>query len=179
MSYFAVCSLSKVHETVVKHGASHLLTVLSDEQDVPHPPSIARQNHKALGFNDIAAPLAGHIMPEEQDVREIMMFMRDWDQKAPMCIHCWMGVSRSTASAYIGVLTLNPDVDEVDLANALRWAAPFASPNPRMIQIADDIMGRSGRMVDAIKAIGRGANAYEGEPFVFPLDPAKVYPAGN
>ena len=179
MSYLAVCSLSKVFETVEKHSASHLLTVLSDEQDVPRPPSILPENHKALGFNDIAAPLAGHIMPEEQDVREIMMFMLDWDQKAPMCVHCWMGVSRSTASAYIGVLTLNPGVDETELANALRWAAPFATPNPRMIEIADDIMGRSGRMVDAIRSIGRGANAYEGSPFIFPLDPAKVYESGE
>lgn len=175
MSYLAVCSLSKVAETVEKHRASHILTVLSDAQDVPKIATVEPENHKALGFNDIAAPLAGHIMPEEQDVREIMMFMNNWDQKAPMCVHCWMGVSRSTASAYIGVLTLNPGIDEVDLANALRWAAPFATPNPRMIQIADDIMGRSGRMVDAIRAIGRGANAYEGEPFVFPLNPAEVY----
>ncbi|WP_026479953.1 tyrosine phosphatase family protein [Ahrensia sp. 13_GOM-1096m] len=176
MSYFAVCPLSKVKQTVEAHKASHVLTVLSDEQDVPKLKNIASGNHKALGFNDIASPLAGHIMPEEQDVREIMMFMHGWDQKAPMCIHCWMGVSRATASAYIGVLTLNPDVDEVELANALRWAAPFATPNPAMIKIADDIMGRSGRMVDAIRTIGRGANAYEGTPFVFPLEPADLYP---
>ena len=82
-----------------------------------------------------------------------------------------MGVSRSTAAAYIGVQILNPEVDELDLANALRWAAPFATPNPLMIKIADDILGRSGRMVDAIKSIGRGENAYEGSPFVFPLNP--------
>lgn len=175
MSYFAVCSLSTVHKTIAEHNATHVLTVLSNQQDVPHCASIAPQNHKSLGFNDIAAPLAGHIMPEEQDVREIMMFMHEWDQKAPMCVHCWMGVSRSTAAAYIGVLTLNPGVDEVELANALRWAAPFATPNPLMIKIADDIMGRSGRMVDAINAIGRGEEAYEGKPFVFPLNPADVY----
>lgn len=176
MSYFAVCSLAKVEETIAKHRASHLLTVLSDEQDVPHPSSILPQNHKALGFNDIASPMAGHVMPEEQDVREIMMFIHEWDQKSPMCVHCWMGVSRSTAAAYIGVQILNPEVDELDLAKALRWAAPFATPNPLMIKIADDILGRSGRMVDAIKTIGRGENAYEGSPFVFPLDPATVYP---
>ncbi len=179
MSYFAVCSLSKVAETASNHAVSHALTILSDEQDVPRIASIKAENHKALGFNDIASPMAGHIMPEEQDVREIMMFMYEWDQQSPMLIHCWMGVSRSTAAAYIGALTLNPGADEVELANALRWAAPFATPNPAMIKIADDIMGRSGRMVDAIRDIGRGQNAYEGSPFKFTLDPAGVYPSDD
>ncbi|MFC6049213.1 protein tyrosine phosphatase, partial [Methylobacterium hispanicum] len=32
---------------------------------------------------------------------------------------------------------------------------------------ADRILGRDGRMVAAIAAIGRGADAYEGAPFQF------------
>lgn len=175
MSYLVVCPLSKVAQTTAEHRTSHLLTILSDEQDIPHIESIASEKHKALGFNDIASPLADHIMPEEQDVREIMMFALEWDQVAPMCIHCWMGVSRSTAAVIITVLTINPAVDELELVTALRWAAPFATPNPAMIKIADDIMGRSGRLVAAVKSIGRGVDAYEGSPFIFPLNPGHVY----
>ncbi|MDZ7823296.1 MAG: tyrosine phosphatase family protein [Ahrensia sp.] len=174
MPYFAICPLSKVAQTAAVHKPSHMLTVLSNEQNIPRIASIKPENHMALGFNDIASPLAGHVMPNEQDVREIMMFMSRWDQRAPMLIHCWMGVSRSTAAAYIGALALQPAVDEVDLANALRREAPFATPNPAMIKIADDIMRRSGRMVDAIRSIGRGAECYEGTPFSFALDPAMV-----
>lgn len=35
--------------------------------------------------------------------------------------------------------------------------------------MADKILGRSGRMIDAIRGIGRGANAFEGAPFVMPI----------
>lgn len=175
MSYFAVCPLSKVAQTITNHKASHLLTVLSDAQDVPRIASIKKGNHLALGFNDISLPLEGHIMPEAHDVLQIINFVRTWDQQAPMCVHCWMGVSRSTASAYIGALALNPDLDEFELAKALRWVAPFATPNQTMIALADELLDRQGRMIEAIASIGRGANAYEGTPFVFPLNPQAAY----
>jgi predicted protein tyrosine phosphatase len=32
--------------------------------------------------------------------------------------------------------------------------------------LADDVLGREGRMVKAIGKIGRGADAFEGTPFV-------------
>lgn len=40
-----------------------------------------------------------------------------------------------------------------------------------MVQLADDLLSREGRMVDAIDAIGRGAEAAHGEPFEFPIHP--------
>ena len=60
---------------------------------------------------------------------------------------------------------------EPEIAAELRRRAPFATPNRLMVAIADDILSRSGRMVDAIAAIGRGAEAPHGEPFDFPVRP--------
>jgi predicted protein tyrosine phosphatase len=60
--------------------------------------------------------------------------------------------------------------DEEELAQALRWLSPSATPNPRLIGVADNILGRDGRMVAAIKAIGRGADAFEGTPFIMEID---------
>ncbi len=57
-----------------------------------------------------------------------------------------------------------------ETARLLREAAPSATPNARLVGVADDILGRGGRMVDAIAGIGRGADAYEGTPFPLPLD---------
>jgi predicted protein tyrosine phosphatase len=51
------------------------------------------------------------------------------------------------------------------IAVKLREASPTATPNRRLIAVADDLLGRRGRMVDAIAAIGRGAEAMEGVPF--------------
>jgi predicted protein tyrosine phosphatase len=60
---------------------------------------------------------------------------------------------------------LNPQEDEIALAQELREHSPVASPNARMIKLADDILGRRGRMVEAVEMIGRGAEAFEGVVF--------------
>ena len=97
------------------------------------------------------------------------MCIRDRDRTEPMVIHCWAGISRSTAAAYIAACTLGPDRDEVEVANVLRAAAPSATPNARLVALADAALGRRGRMVRAIERIGRGADAFEGTPFAMPL----------
>ena len=55
------------------------------------------------------------------------------------------------------------------IARELRTRAPFATPNGRLVALADALLGRKGRMVAAIRAIGRGADAFEGMPFSMPL----------
>ena len=67
-------------------------------------------------------------------------------------------------------LYLNPDQDELELGQVLRRRSPSATPNIRLVSIADDILGRKGRMVDAITSIGRGADAFEGVPFILPIN---------
>ncbi|MEP0453207.1 MAG: tyrosine protein phosphatase, partial [Roseibium sp.] len=65
---------------------------------------------------------------------------------------------------------LNPEFSERDLAQELRRRAPSATPNGRLVSMADKVLGREGRMIDAIREIGRGATAFEGTPFEMPLD---------
>jgi predicted protein tyrosine phosphatase len=84
--------------------------------------------------------------------------------------HCWAGVSRSTAAAYITACSLAPDRDEAEIAAALRLASPTATPNARFVALADDILGRQGRMVAAVHSIGRGADCIEGTPFMLKID---------
>jgi predicted protein tyrosine phosphatase len=59
----------------------------------------------------------------------------------------------------------HPETDELTLAKQLRTLSHVATPNRRIVAFADDIMGRRGRMVDAVDAIGRGEDAYEGVIF--------------
>jgi predicted protein tyrosine phosphatase len=47
----------------------------------------------------------------------------------------------------------------------LRAASPHATPNRLIVRLADDLLGRKGRMVEAVTAIGRGADAWEGRVF--------------
>lgn len=86
-----------------------------------------------------------------------------------MIVHCWAGVSRSTAAGYILSHALTPGSDPHDLAKLLRSRAPWATPNGRMVGFADDLLGADGQMREAVAGIGRGAMAYEGKPFALPV----------
>jgi predicted protein tyrosine phosphatase len=169
MSKIIVSSLSKLHDTVREHGARRILTLINAATPVPRPDEVEQHNHLFLGFNDIIEPTEGMVAPNETHVHEVIRWAREWDRQAPMVVHCYAGISRSTAAAYISALTLNPALDEFALANEVRKRAPTATPNIRLIGFADDILKRGGKMVDAINAIGRGADAYEGVPFEVPV----------
>lgn len=160
-----VCSLAKVEETVTKTGAGRLLSLLAAGTEVVRPASITRENHLHLVMHDIAVAQEGMTMPGEEHVLTLLDFARQWDRSRPLVVHCYAGISRSTASAYIIAAALAPKRDEAELAETLRRLSPTATPNPRLIAIADTLLDRRGRMIDAIQAIGRGADAFEGTPF--------------
>ncbi len=109
-----VCSLSRLQETVEDTGARHVVSLIGDEARLQRPPSVAPENHLWLCLHDISSPLDGYIMPGEQHVAELLNFVRGWDRKAPLVVHCYMGISRSTASAFASVCALNPKRDEAE-----------------------------------------------------------------
>jgi predicted protein tyrosine phosphatase len=160
-----VCSLARLPETLAAITPTHLVTLLKQNHPLERPASIIRENHLRLAFNDISEPRAGLEMPRLYHVQKILDFVHQWDQKNPLLVHCWAGISRSTAAAYIMVSALKPDLCEQETALRLRQASPSATPNPRLIAIADELLGRNGRMVQAIASIGRGEEAFEGTPF--------------
>ena len=165
-----VCSLAKLEETVARSGAERVLSLLAAGTEVTRPAWISRENHLHLVMHDIAVAQDGMTMPGEDHVRNLLAFARKWDRAKPMVVHCYAGISRSTASAYIIAAALAPKRDEVELAQTLRALSPSATPNPRLIAVADKLLGRDGRMSSAIEAIGRGADAFEGTPFVLRID---------
>ena len=170
-----VCSLSAIHDVARKTGASHMLTVISAGTEVRRPDSIAADNHLFLAFNDITAPADGLVPPGPEHIEQLLAFGRGWDRTAPMIVHCWAGVSRSTAAGFILAHALTEGSDPAALARLLRARAPWATPNARMVALADDLLGEGGRMRDAVAAIGRGQMAYEGQPFLLPVgNPAEA-----
>jgi predicted protein tyrosine phosphatase len=160
-----VCPLARLHETVEGIGARHVVSLIGDEARVECPPGITPENHLRLRLHDISTPLDGYILPEAEHVADLLDFVRRWDRRAPLVVHCFAGISRSTASAFASVCALNPQRDEASIARALRQASPTATPNARIVSLADQLLGRQGRMIAAIETIGRGMFAAEAAPF--------------
>jgi predicted protein tyrosine phosphatase len=165
-----VCSLARLHHTVETIGARHVVTLMRDVAQVVRPKSILEANHLVLSMDDIAEAIDGYELPGEAHVTRLIEFVTGWDRAAPMVVHCYAGISRSTAAAFTAACALNPKRDEADIARALRRASPIASPNVRIVALADAALGRKGRMVRAIEGIGLGEAAMEGNPFRLDLE---------
>lgn len=163
-----VAPLSLVQTTVADARVSHLVTLINGETLIDTPPSIVKGRHLRLSMNDICEPRDGLVVPHEDHVADLIQFALDWDQNAPLLIHCWAGISRSTAAAFISLCALNPDTDEHALARALRRASPTAYPNRRLVALADGVLSRKGRMTKAVEHIGRGQLAEEAQVFTLP-----------
>jgi predicted protein tyrosine phosphatase len=159
-----VCSLARLNDTVAATGARHVVSLLGTEDNLMRPPGITPRNHLWLQLHDINEPRDGHVHPADEHVDRLIGFVKRWERASPLVIHCYAGVSRSTAAAFVAVCTLSPDGSEASIARALRRASPTATPNLRIVALADDKLGRNGRMVDAIAAIGQGVLA-EAAPF--------------
>ena len=165
-----VCSLARLHDTVDATGARHVVTLLKDIDRVERPRNIVPANHLLLGMDDITVPMDGYTIPCDEHVSALITFVRGWDRAKPLVVHCYAGISRSTAGAFISACALNPRRDEAEIAWSIRRASPTAMPNRRLVSLADHVLGRNGRMVAALESIGLGTGGYEGRPFRLELE---------
>ncbi len=162
-----VTPLSRLDQVVASRRPSHVITLLSPRDELPALPSVA--HHLRLGVDDIAIPTDGLVAPDSRTVEQVLAFAEGWRGEAPMVVHCWAGISRSTASAFAIACARNPDVQELDIALAMRRASPSAYPNRRIVALADEILNRQGRMLEAVEAMGGNGMAAEGSPFEVPF----------
>jgi predicted protein tyrosine phosphatase len=163
-----VSSLSTLRSVAAGFESLDLLTLLSPDHPETDWSGFACGRHVRLAFHDIVELLPGLVAPDRSTVQAILDFGRESTGQRPMLIHCWAGISRSSAAAFVIACDHNPGY-ELAIADELRRRAAFATPNRLMVELADNLLGRNGRMVDAIDRIGRGADAFEGKPYQLPL----------
>jgi predicted protein tyrosine phosphatase len=165
-----VCSLAALPETVRSTGASHVLTVMANVDQVQRPQSVLPANHLKVQMDDITEQMDGFVAPTDAHIEKVLNFVRGWDRSAPLVVHCYAGISRSTASAFAAVCALNPHRDEIAIARLIRAASPIAQPNRLIVSLADKALGREGRMLRALDEMGPGSMLVEGRPFQIDLD---------
>lgn len=163
-----VSSLALVHDTALKAQPSHAVSLLSPGDEFPAISGLAGARHHRLHLHDIREPLEGHVTPSGDHVRGLVAFLKDWRNEEPLLVHCWAGISRSTATAFIAACLHNPQADEHEIALGLRAASPTAFPNTRIVDFADELLKRGGRMSAAVEAMGMGDFAEEAAPFSIP-----------
>lgn len=163
-SVIHVAPLSAVRDVARRLPSYDLLTLLSPDNDAEALATLAPQRRLHLVFHDIVEPREGLIAPSGEMIATMLKFGRACAPETPLLIHCWAGISRSSAAAYILACDRHPGRED-ELATVLRARAPFVTPNRLMVALADDLLGRNGAMIDAMARIGRGAEAFEGMPY--------------
>jgi predicted protein tyrosine phosphatase len=157
-----VCPLAHVARVARETGAKTLVSLLTPPAEPPRLENIEHRLH--LAFADLTAPRENVNPASPSQMDEFLAFVARWDRAAPLLIHCYAGVSRSPAAAFIAFCALT-NRDERAIAENLRRLSPSATPNRHMVALADKRLSRQGRMVAAIENIGRGSDCFEGEVF--------------
>lgn len=157
LSLLTICGIEELPE----HGpraVTHVLSLLD-----PNWPEITSflgygtHRRTTLRFHDVIDPGPGLTLPTKDHVGEILAFGGELATEADaaaarhLLVHCHMGVSRSTAAMVSLLAQVDPHETEDRLFERVREIRPQAWPNSLMIGYADDILGRQGRLVAALR----------------------------
>lgn len=168
-----VSSLAMAPALIRDERPSHVVSLLSPQEihlaDYGHAP----ERHLRIAVHDLRAAhedTERDTPPAREHIDSLLAFASGWTSEAPILVHCWAGISRSTAAAFTIACARNPEVDEAEIALALRAASQTAWPNPRLVAFADAALGRNGRMVAALELMGDPIDFENWRPFHLPAD---------
>lgn len=175
MSIIHICSLRMVETVSERVKPSHILSLLGGVTPFPPTPvGIDPANHLKITVADISEYEVGMIAPTSDHVGDVIAFGRRWAAETggerPLLVHCFAGISRSTASSLAIACALRPEVEAEIFAGALRVASASAQPNALMVRHADTLLERGGRLIEAVEAMGPGDFSQAGQPYILRLN---------
>lgn len=134
-------------------GVSHALSIL--DPAMPDPAAFRHfgpHRRTVLRFHDHVIALPGNEAPQEHHVDAILSFGEELHGESPehLLVHCWMGLSRSTAATAI-LLAQRGAGTEAKAFDRVFAVRPRSWPNARMIEMADRLLGRKGALMSALK----------------------------
>jgi predicted protein tyrosine phosphatase len=148
-----VTSLFEMPQYVRMLRPSHLISIIQPAYQPDRPGEIDDANHHRVVVDDISEPTADRLLIDSDDVRALVDFIHTWEpDSGSLLVHCYAGVSRSTATALIAHV-INTG-DPLHSAMALRRAAPHARPNRLMVILADEVLKLDGALIAALEIMG-------------------------
>lgn len=87
--------------------------------------------------------------PSIDHAEAILDFGRRLRSDSRVLVHCWAGVSRSTAAAFILVAQTMPG-EEQEAYNLIKAIRPQAQPNRLLVRHGDRLLGAEKRMVRCV-----------------------------
>ncbi|WP_341703330.1 protein-tyrosine-phosphatase [Ferrovibrio sp.] len=147
----SICGVAELEQFA--GDVTHILGILDPGTAAPegyaHHPEALRDEFR---FYDIVTEAPGRTLPGEADMAAILAVGDRLAQArvGHLLVHCFAGVSRSTAAAVSLMAQRNPG-READIFAALAEIRPRAWPNTVMIGHADRLLGCGGALVEALR----------------------------
>ena len=148
-----ICGLKEIDGTLDER-VTHVLSIL--DPGTPEPAKFAEvpaDQLLRLKFHDIIetnVPMMD--APAAEHIDAILAFGAAAARAHHrILIHCHMGISRSTAAMLSLMAQMQPQEAEDALFARLRQIRPQAWPNSLMVGYADELLGRDGRLVSALR----------------------------
>ena len=94
--------------------------------------------------------------PQPNHIKALIEFAKTIDDQSKVLVHCWAGVSRSTASAYI--LLCEVLKDPVKAITEVVRVRKVAQPNTKMLAMYDELGAGFGRLllIGSVKPVKTG-----------------------
>ena len=162
-----VCSLAALAVETERVRPAHVISLIDPEHEMSPPPGIDPARHLTLRFHDISAPLPGYVAPQADDIDRLLAFSQACGDGSATLIHCHAGVSRSPAAAFI-VMCQHNEGREEQAAQVLRRHGRHVLPNIRMVELADTLLGRGGRLTEALRTMPPPAPTLFPQPISLP-----------
>lgn len=148
----SVCGVSELPNFAGQ--VSHVIGILDPGTARPQAyAELGAGHHSEFRFHDIVTPDPLRLAPSPADVAAVIAACEAVLDSGPghVLVHCWAGISRSTATATI-LMALRNKGREADIFAALAAIRPRSWPNSLMIRQADRMLGHGGALVAAMEA---------------------------
>jgi HEAT repeat protein/predicted protein tyrosine phosphatase len=150
-----VTSYSEAREYIYKQNTViHHIISIGSPGTLP-PSGFAQVSNKLrLEFDDIETPRDDleYVLPDYRDLIKIIKFAPTiYQQKGNVLVHCQAGISRSAAIAVIVWAILLGENHEEEALKKVLEVRPQASPNQWIIELADDFLGRKGKLIKVMQ----------------------------
>jgi predicted protein tyrosine phosphatase len=159
-----IVSSKKLAVSQAKEFKPDFVISIADPDD--NHPVFTKSEVLSLDFHDIShenkSPyfLEHYTLPSREDVRKIFDFAKtNFDDASRILIHCYAGISRSSAASIISLCAHMPfrnavdkiaDLETMTYTGYLETGYLWFSPNMLMIQYADEMLGLNGELMEYV-----------------------------
>ena len=135
-------------------GVSHVLSIIDTHE--PRPPALDAYEaieHELIRFDDVVAEYPGFEACTPAHIERLLAFGERVHAAAGshVLVHCHAGISRSTAAAAILMCQHAPGEEEAAFLRLLQLRR-HGWPNTRMVEFADQLLGRDGALLAGLQA---------------------------